>query len=268
MCKCYIGLVVLLQSSNARCPSTLQKNYSLVAMLYKFLNAHKLQPFSKRVPVLPKQAPAQSEESGNSVLKVVHAGGNVESYYMAIPAARILDKYPSFLLARPEVFRRPWDSVVKPDAILTPGEKVFLVPRRTVKKLRRKIRRPGKDFSANSFISQSYMDVSTETLSQRRHVGSEVGNASESDASICSAISRKKGDGKKHVTFFGIKKHVTFAGLDVKHKPEKTPSETEQDSSKSSSSLKSVGGRSRVRIVTWEPTLAAITETHGNDVMK
>ena len=195
------------------CLSTSQKNYSQVDMLHKFLNVHKLKPFSKRAPVPPNQAPAQSE-SGNSVLKVVHAGGNVDSYYMAIPAAKILEKYPSsFLLARPEVFRRPWDSIVKPDAILTPGEKVFLVPHRTVRKLRRRIRKPRKDFSQN-------------------------------------------------------KQHVTFAGLDVKHKPEKTPSKTEQDSSEQSSSLKAVGGRRRIRIVTWEPTLAAITETHGNDVLK
>ncbi|KAM5580334.1 hypothetical protein ABKV19_009870 [Rosa sericea] len=251
--------------------STLQKNYSQVAMIHKFLNIRKLKPFSKRVPVPvpPKQAPAQSEMGSNSILKVVHAGGNVESYYMAIPASKILEKYPSFLLARPEVFRRPWDSVVKPDAILTPGEKVFLVPRRTVRKLRRRIRRPGKDFSVNSFTSQSSIDVSTETLSQRRDVGSAVCDASESDASICSAISRNKTDGKKHVTSFGIKKHVTFAGLDVKHKPEKTHSEIEeQDSSESSSSLKSLGGRRRVRIVTWQPTLTAITETHGNDLIK
>lgn len=237
-------------------------------MLHKFLNVQKLKPFSKRVPVPAKHAPAQPEESGNSVLKVVHAGGNVESYYMAIPAAKILEKYPSFLLARPEVFTRPWDSVVKPDEILTPGEKVFLVPRQTVRKLRRKIQRPNKDFSVNSFMSQSSMDVSTKTLSQRRHIGSAVVNASESDNSICSSISRKKSDGKKHATFFGIKKHVTFAGLDVKHKLEKTPTEIEQDSSESSSSLQSQRRRSRVRIVTWQPTLTAITETRGNDLMK
>ncbi|KAK9924317.1 hypothetical protein M0R45_032695 [Rubus argutus] len=237
-------------------------------MLHKFLNVHKLKPFSKRVPAPAKHALAQPEDSGNSILKVVHAGGNVERYYMAIPAAKILEKYPSFLLARPEVFTRPWDSVVKPDVILTPGEKVFLVPRRTVWKLRRKIRRPNKDFSINSFMSQSSVDVSTETLAQRRHIGSAVVYASESDTSICNSTSRKKSDGKNHATFCGIKKHVTFAGLDVKHKLEKTHSEIEQDSSESSSSLQSQRRRRRVRIVTWQPTLIAITETHGNDLMK
>lgn len=237
-------------------------------MLHKFLNVHKLKPFSKRVPVLAKHAPAQPEESGNSILKVVHAGGNVESYYMAIPAAKILEKYPSFLLARPEVFTRPWDSVVKPDAILMPGEKVFLVPRRALRRLRCKIRRPNKDFSVNSFMSQSSMDVSTETLSQRRHISTAVVDASESDTSVGSSISSKKSHGKKHATFCGIKKHVTFAGLDVLHKLEKTHSEIEQDSSESSCSLQSQRRRRRVRIVTWQPTLTAITETRGNDLMK
>ena len=45
---------------------------------------------------------------------------------MAIPAARIMEKYPKFLLARPELFRRPWDSVVRPDEIFTPGQKFFV----------------------------------------------------------------------------------------------------------------------------------------------
>jgi len=83
-------------------------------MLKKILKVHKLNPFPR-----------------SAVLKIVHAGGNVECYYMAITAARIMEKYPKVLLARPEVFRRPWDSVVRPDEILTPGQKFFIVPRRT-----------------------------------------------------------------------------------------------------------------------------------------
>ncbi|XWS36678.1 hypothetical protein CRYUN_Cryun20dG0105900 [Craigia yunnanensis] len=65
-----------------------------------------------------------SEELGKSyqetsALKIVHAGGIVECYYMAIPAVNIM-KYPSFVLARSEVFRRPWDSLVRSDEILPP----------------------------------------------------------------------------------------------------------------------------------------------------
>ncbi|KAK9226253.1 hypothetical protein WN943_011300 [Citrus x changshan-huyou] len=83
-------------------------------------------------------------------------GGFVECYYMAIPAVIILEKYPSCILGRREVFRRPWDSVVRPEELLTLGEKFFLVPRRTVRKLRRRVKKPDghREVSSNSFASK------------------------------------------------------------------------------------------------------------------
>ncbi|KAL0444990.1 UNVERIFIED_CONTAM: hypothetical protein Slati_2221700 [Sesamum latifolium] len=74
--------------------------------------------------------------SRSRALKIVHAGGHAEYYYMAVPAAMIIEKNPSLILARPDIFRRPWDFVVRPEEILVPGHKYYLVPRRTVKKLR------------------------------------------------------------------------------------------------------------------------------------
>lgn len=76
------------------------------------------------------------------ILQIIHAGGVVERHYMAFPASSIIDKYPNFVLARPEIFRQPWDSIVPPEEILVPGQKYFLVPLRTVKKLRRRLRNP------------------------------------------------------------------------------------------------------------------------------
>jgi len=61
---------------------------------------------------------------------------------MAVPAAGIIEKYPGSVLARPDVFRRPWEPLVRPEEILTPGEKFYIVPHGTVKKLRKRIRRP------------------------------------------------------------------------------------------------------------------------------
>nr|POE61411.1 hypothetical protein CFP56_44037 [Quercus suber] len=80
---------------------------------------------------------------------------------MAIPAARIMEKYPKFLLARLEVFRRPWDSVVRPD------QKFFVVPRRTVRKLQKRIRKP--KICVNSFMSHS--DNSSEIMSLQKKDG-------------------------------------------------------------------------------------------------
>ncbi|KAM0955979.1 hypothetical protein ACFX2A_024808 [Malus domestica] len=219
-------------------------------MFHKFLNVHKLKPFSRQ----PQAPEAEPEEEGcTSVLKIVHVGGRVERYYMATPAAKILEKHPSFLLARPEVFRRPWDSVVKPDEVLTPGEKILLIPQRTVRKLRSRMRKPNKEFPVNPFVSQSSMDVSTaaETISRWKQ-GAAAGELR--DTSVCGILRRKKSVGKKH---------VRFSGIDVKH----NGGETERSSE--SSSAQSHRGKRRVRsAVTWQPSFTAITETRGNDRVK
>lgn len=65
----------------------------------------------------------------------------ITTVYMAVAASRVMEKYPTFILARPEVFRRPWDSVVQPEEILVPGQKFYVVPIWTVKKLKQRISR-------------------------------------------------------------------------------------------------------------------------------
>ncbi|KVH93167.1 Protein of unknown function DUF4228 [Cynara cardunculus var. scolymus] len=87
------------------------------------------------------------------ILQIIHAGGKIERYYMAFPAAWIMDKYPNFVLARPEIFRRPWDSVVRPEEMLVPGQKYFVVPIRTVKKLHRRIWKPSIEIT-NALVCQ------------------------------------------------------------------------------------------------------------------
>ncbi|KAJ6338695.1 hypothetical protein OIU76_008203 [Salix suchowensis] len=108
-------------------------------------------------------------EIASSALKIIHGGGRVECNYMAIPAARILEKYPSHALAKPEVFRSPWNSVVRPEKIPTPGQDSLPVPHHTVKKLRRKIREPGEESSSSSVSSTSKAsnDTSTDMVSDQ-----------------------------------------------------------------------------------------------------
>lgn len=173
----------------------------------------------------------------SSVLKIVHAGGFVERYYMAIPAAEVMKKYPSFLLTKPEVFRRPWESVVQPDEILTPGGKYFVVPTRTVKKLRRRIRRPSKEVYAKSLESKSSKDFLKR---------SEVQQGETSCAS--------SGSGMKSAA----KKHVTFAGIDVKHKVRQMDKPRES----SNPDQPNGAGKGRARNhVTWQPTLDSVSES-------
>lgn len=73
---------------------------------------------------------------------------------MAIPASEIMTKYPKSVLARPEVFHKPWDSLVNPDEILSVGERLYLMPVNTLLKLRRRIRRNN---STNENINRSKM---------------------------------------------------------------------------------------------------------------
>lgn len=176
-----------------------------------------------------------------SSLKIVHAGGFVESYYTPVTAAKVMEKYPSFLLTKPEVFRRPWDSVVRPDEILTPGEKYFVVPRGTVRKLRRRIQKPYKQVYVNSFESKSSKDVSKRNEVEQ---GETIG-ASNSTSWI---VSRMRNASKRH---------VPFTGIDVKHKAGQM-----DISKKSSNPDQSHGGRRRARShVMWQPTLVSISES-------
>ncbi|OMO55114.1 hypothetical protein CCACVL1_27387 [Corchorus capsularis] len=144
-----------------------------------FLNLPKLRPFSShgrsKISARPEQEQEQevNQEMSSSALKIVHAGGVVECYYMAMPAASIMKKYPSLILARPQVFRRPWDSLVRSREILTPGEKIYLVPPRTIKKLRKRITKPGQ-------VAGSSIDVSKDGLTSKSFLQpKEVSDSSE-----------------------------------------------------------------------------------------
>ncbi|KAI3716140.1 hypothetical protein L6452_23265 [Arctium lappa] len=82
---------------------------------------------------------------------------------MAFPAAWIMEKYPNFVLARPDIFRRPWDSVIRPEEMLVPGQKYFVVPIWTVKKLRRRIWKPSIEIT-NGLVCRDNDTASSESL--------------------------------------------------------------------------------------------------------
>lgn len=153
-------------------------------------------PAVAAVPVPP--APPEKHPDPSMPLRIVHAGGFVERYYMAVPAVGIMEKYPRAVLARPDVFRRPWDSLVQPEEILTPGEKVYVVPRRTVKNLRRRIRRSAvhglcskgdssegtsrSDMSGK--LTASELGKSESNIAQRKKVDKSVGGRPAAGPSV------------------------------------------------------------------------------------
>ncbi|KAG9448532.1 hypothetical protein H6P81_008497 [Aristolochia fimbriata] len=139
-------------------------------MLNRLLGSQKLKPFFRLVSRGEPPAGKPSENRPSvppAVIKIVHVGGVVEELYMAVPAARVMEKYPSFVLARPNIFRRPWESVVRPEEILLPGQKFYVIPRRTVRKLRRRILPRSEELSSESFSGQ-YQDVSNGDESENR----------------------------------------------------------------------------------------------------
>nr|XP_009777119.1 PREDICTED: uncharacterized protein LOC104226757 isoform X1 [Nicotiana sylvestris] len=166
----------------------------------------------------------------SSVLKIIHAGGIVEYYYMATPAARILEKYPSFILARPDVFRKPWDSVVHKDEILIPGQKYYVVPQRTLKKLRRRIKKYSGIINTNnlSFISQSAQDST-----KAQH-----------------SIIKTKSSGDKTKA---LNRRVRFFGIDCKQDSCSVSLESKENREEDH------GERTR-NVLTWQPTLTVINE--------
>ncbi|KAK1389170.1 Myeloid-associated differentiation marker-like protein [Heracleum sosnowskyi] len=179
----------------------------------------------------------------SSALKIIHAGGRTDYYYMAIPASRVMEMYPSFILAKPEIFRRPWDSVVRPEEMLVPGQKFFVVPIRTVKKLKRRIRKPVKDSFLDLFVSECSKDeLSSKSYLPKRDVSSKPKGKIKVEKRLVSFnnIDKKKAGGND------IGKKRDGGGL------------KKSSSGDTSSEIKT----RRVKMITWEPSLTVIAECH------
>lgn len=71
-------------------------------------------------------------------VRIIHAGGRQELYKTAIPASRLMEKYPGMCVARPEVFKKPQESILSAEEQLLPGQKYFIVPCTTVQKVKRR----------------------------------------------------------------------------------------------------------------------------------
>ncbi|KAJ0544895.1 hypothetical protein HanIR_Chr08g0343591 [Helianthus annuus] len=121
-----------------------------------------------------------SFSNGNSVksrefcVRVVHAGGKEDLYQNPVTVSQLVKNYPEMCFAWPEVFKNPNESVLSATDILLPGQKYYLVPLTTLKKLKRKhaakkkksLEETGRVESDDSVCSKDYY-VSKEKRSRR-----------------------------------------------------------------------------------------------------
>ncbi|KAI3452678.1 hypothetical protein Pfo_009342 [Paulownia fortunei] len=87
---------------------------------------------------------SQSTQLKDILVRIVHAGGQIEIYQNAIPASKLIKKYPGMCIAKPNVFKRPHESLLSADDILLPGNKYFIIRSTTVEKLKRRHSRKGR----------------------------------------------------------------------------------------------------------------------------
>lgn len=235
-------------------------------MLQKLFNLIKPKPNPNPTPhtnmppnlesiLVRKSVRISADQEKSPALRIIHAGGLVEQYYMAIPAIRIIQKYPSFILTRPDVFRRPWDAVVSPEDILIPGQKYFVVSTHTVRKLRRRIKKPSTVNSGLlSDLSQNLSDASGEETSFSSSSFSQKSEVKNSGIMIKTSIKIKPRN-----------RRVRFCGVDSKDDLSGVTSEKGSDCMEMVEKNSPNGKRRTRNIVQWQPSLTSINEINFAD---
>ncbi|KAI5337537.1 hypothetical protein L3X38_016808 [Prunus dulcis] len=70
------------------------------------------------------------------LVKIVHPGGHVELHDSPLLAAELMLRNPRCCVAHPHIFQQPW-AIVAPDTMLRLGQKYYVVPISTIRKLQR-----------------------------------------------------------------------------------------------------------------------------------
>ena len=70
------------------------------------------------------------------LLRIVHPGGHTELHDRPVTAAEIMRHNRECCVAYPYVFQQPW-AIVAPDTVLMLGQKYYVVPMSTIRKIQR-----------------------------------------------------------------------------------------------------------------------------------
>ncbi|CAL5327599.1 unnamed protein product [Camellia sinensis] len=102
------------------------------------------------------------------LVKIVHPGGHVELHDRPVLASEIMLRNPRCCVTHPDIFQQPW-AIVSSDTNLLPGQKFYVVPMGTIRKLQKHFLR---NFPA-SRASQQAQTGKTGPTSPGRNQGGE-----------------------------------------------------------------------------------------------
>ncbi|GFZ04038.1 hypothetical protein Acr_16g0006620 [Actinidia rufa] len=109
-------------------------------------------------------------------VKVVHPGGHVELHDRPVLAAEIMLRNPRHCVAHPHVFQQPW-AILSPDTTLMPGQKFYVVPISTIRKLQK--------------LSFKYSPSPVQEM-ETKHTHNHKGGEEEGSSSCWFFVNRKK----------------------------------------------------------------------------
>ncbi|KAL3736874.1 hypothetical protein ACJRO7_025758 [Eucalyptus globulus] len=193
----------------------------------------------------------------NMLVKIVHPGGHVELHDRPVLAAEIMLRNPRCCVAYPHVFQQPW-AIVAPDTMLMLGQKFYIVPISTIRKLQRLSFKYSP--SASPFRSPNIKAKPQDATKVEDQMDTTCWSKMEEDE-------RLSGDGC-FVCF--------FKGTKIKANPESATEDSRSSSSFGSSETRELTGRKRSKDITrrgmrgspkglasydnWQPRLESITE--------
>lgn len=136
-----------------------------------------------------------SHSTRDARARVIHPGSREELYETPILASQLMNKYPGMWVARPQVFRKPHESILCPGESLVPGQKYYMIPSTTAMKLKRKFQpRPGPVVEGKSAGNGNLVEEMPEEKRSPESAG-ECWFCDDGTGSMC--FTRKKGMGKK-----------------------------------------------------------------------
>ncbi|KAL8110839.1 hypothetical protein AgCh_026545 [Apium graveolens] len=186
--------------------------------------------------------------STKQVLKIVHPGGHAELHDRPVLASEIINRNPRCCVAHPNVFQQPW-AIVAPDTTLMPGQKFYVVPVTTIRRLQK--------------LSLKYNTSQNQDVSRDDHGGGDAFNTTcwqskpssevTSNDSYCACLrsgKKIKGNNNEESSKERLARNLTY-------------SEKNAESKKGSNDLSVRGGGPPKRLIAvdnWHPGLESIGE--------